>query len=129
MEPRFGLSRSVQDGTATVTVSGDVGPDAAAKLGYAIIAAVNDHGISQVVVDLSRVDSIDECGLNALVASQRAATLRQCTLRIASPSPSVIEAALTGLRRTDRLREHAQDAVLRFLSAKSSSPTDRALPD
>jgi anti-anti-sigma factor len=119
MQPRFGLSRSVHDGTATVTVSGDVGPDAAAKLGYAIVAAVNDHRISQVVVDLSRVDSIDQSGLNALVAGQRAARLRQCTLQIASPSPSVIDAALTGLRRTDRLREHTQDAVLRFFSAQS----------
>lgn len=129
MEPRFSLSRSVQDGTVTVTVTGEVGPDAAAKLGYAIVAAISDRMVSQVVVDLSRVESIDENGLDALVASQRAAGLRQCAIQIASPSTSVVDAALAGLRRTDTLRGRARDAALRFLSADSSDAANPVLPD
>lgn len=114
MQRRFSLRRSVRDGTAVVAVTGDVGPDAAAKLSYAIVAAVSGPTISHVVVDLASVESIDESGLESLVTGQRAAARHGCTLQIASPSPAVIDAAMEGLRATENLREQLSDALRVF---------------
>jgi anti-anti-sigma factor len=122
MAPRFSLSRSVANGKATVVVTGRIDPNAAAKLGYALVAAVSGRGISHVVVDLASVDSMDKSGLEALVLGHRAAIQHGCIVQIASPSPSVINAAIAGLRATDTLREHVQDTALRLLSANTSSP-------
>ncbi|MGH3981021.1 MAG: STAS domain-containing protein [Pseudonocardiaceae bacterium] len=114
MTRQFNLSGSVQDGTAVLAVTGKIGPEAAAKLGHAIVAAVSGPAVSHVVVDLAAVDSIDESGLESLVSGDRAAVLHGCTLRIASPSPTVINAAMEGLRVTEDLRGHVKDAALRL---------------
>lgn len=120
MASRFGVSSSVQGQTAEVVVTGEIGPDAAETLGYAVVAAVSEAAVSQVVVDLAAVTSIDDHGLEALATSQRAVEWHGCTLRIACPSQSVIDAAIDGLRRTGALRGHVQDAALRFLSASQA---------
>lgn len=114
MQRRFSLRRSVRDGTAVVAVTGEVGPDAAAKLGYAIVAAVSGPTISHVIVDLASVEAIDESGLESLVTGHRAAQRHGCTLQIASPSAAVISAAMEGLRTTENLREQLSDALRLF---------------
>jgi anti-anti-sigma factor len=73
MHRRFSLRQSVQDTTVIVTVSGAIGPDTAANLGHALMAAISDPAASHVVVDLASVDFIDEMGLEILVMAQRAA--------------------------------------------------------
>ncbi|MGH3797730.1 MAG: STAS domain-containing protein [Pseudonocardiaceae bacterium] len=114
MTRRFSLCRSVQGETAVVAVTGDVGPDAATKLGYAIVAAASAPTVSHVVVDLASVESIDESGLESLVMGHRAAVQHGCTLRITSPSPAVINAARNGLRVTENIREQVRDALRLF---------------
>lgn len=120
MHRPFSLRRSVRDGTAVVAVTGDIGPDAAAKLGYAIVAAVSGPAISHVVVDLAAVDSIDENGLESLVTGHRAALRHGCRLQIASPSPAVIDAAMEGLRATENLREQLGDVMRIFPRAEQT---------
>lgn len=99
-------------GALTVTCS--VGPVTTATLGYAVVAAMSDPVVSQVVVDLASVDSIDsidKTGLKILAVSQRTALRRRRTFQIASPSAAVINAALSGPPGRGRPLGQVKDAL------------------
>lgn len=102
-QPVF-TSLGVQDGIATLEVSGEVDIAVADELATAALDALAQDGARCVRVDLASVTFLDSSGLGALVRVRNAARDEGKDLVIANPVESVMKVfAITGL-----------DAVLSF---------------
>lgn len=84
------------DGTATVTVRGDIDAGTVDAL-YERLAGVADGGPRRLVIDLAGVGFIDSAGLRAFVRLRKALP-RHCPVILRSPRRRTREVfALTGL--------------------------------
>jgi anti-sigma B factor antagonist len=86
------------DGTAVVTVVGEIDYSNADDLSAGIRDAIADWSPAIVQVDLKDATFIDSTGLGALVEGYRAGTEAQCTLVVVNPTAGFRRVlALTGL--------------------------------
>jgi anti-anti-sigma factor len=86
-------------GSTVVRLDRDLGLAAAPALRLRLMSELRP-GIRLLVLDLSRVQSCDPAGLAVLIGTQRRAAERGIVLRLAAPSPPVVELLhSTGLER------------------------------
>ncbi len=77
-----------EDGTAHVTVFGEIDFTNADELAQAIRDAVADWSPAEVRIDLADATFIDSTGLGALIAGYRAAVDHGCRFTVSNPSES-----------------------------------------
>jgi anti-anti-sigma factor len=69
-------------------------------------------GVKQLTIDLSGVSSCDVAGLAVLIGTQRRATVRGITVRLAAPGPQIAELLrITGLDRSLTICATLADAL------------------
>ena len=109
-----GMESSIQrrladDGTATVTVLGEIDFSNADDLADCLRDAITDWAPALVRVDLRSATFIDSTGLGALIEGYRAATENQARFVVANPSASFRRVLdVTGLCDFFGLRENPQ---------------------
>jgi len=87
-----------EEGTARITVTGELDAREAQRLRELLLGTINDTNVRTVVVDCSRVTFIDSTGLGALVMATKRAVDREVLLVLQDPSPRVQQLLeLTGL--------------------------------
>jgi anti-anti-sigma factor len=70
-------------------------------------------GVKQLTIDLSGVSSCDVAGLAVLIGTQRRATVRGITVRLAAPGPQIAELLrITGLDRSLTICATLADALI-----------------
>ena len=82
-------SRTVDARTAVVTPAGEVDLLTAPQVKQRITELV-DQGISQIVVDLSRIEYLDSTGLGVLVGALKRLREKEGELRLVHPTPRVM---------------------------------------
>lgn len=91
-------SQGVQDGVATLEVSGEVDIAVAADFVAAALACMAEPGATTLRVDLAAVTFLDSSGLGGLVQVRNAAQEQGKSLVIANVVPSVMKVfTITGL--------------------------------
>jgi len=76
------------------------------------LRGVLSPGVELLIIDLSGVSSCDVAGLAMLIGTQRRATARGITVRLASPSPQIAELLrVTGLDRSLTICATLADAL------------------
>jgi anti-anti-sigma factor len=84
---------------AVLRLDGDLGLAAASALRLRLMSALRP-GTTQLVLDLSLVQSCDPAGLGVLISTQRHAAERGIVVLLAAPSPPVVKLLhFTGLER------------------------------
>ena len=98
------------DGTATVTLLGEVDFTNADEIAEGIRTAVCEWQPSIVRVDLSKALFIDSTGLGALIEGYQACAAEQCTFMVVNPRPNFRRVlAVTGLAELFGLTEAAEE--------------------
>ncbi|MEO3922456.1 SigB/SigF/SigG family RNA polymerase sigma factor [Micromonosporaceae bacterium B7E4] len=83
------LRHRVEDGTAVVSVSGEVDHDVAGQLRDALLAVVAEEGVSRLQVDLSHVPLIDAAGMAALLTGYEASRAARKGFAVTGAPPFV----------------------------------------
>lgn len=114
-------------GCLIVRVAGEVGPQAAPFLRDSLIAKVAE-GNARLVVDLSRVPSMDVAGLPALLAAQHEAEASGGSLRVVGVQPPVRKVLHGNVRRgglvVDDEMSDALEATMEA-AARTTQPISR----
>ena len=76
------------DGTATVTVRGEIDFANAGDLARALSETVAEHSPTLLLVDLRQAGFIDSTGLGALIEGYRAALTARTRFVVVDPTPS-----------------------------------------
>lgn len=82
------LSALADDGTAVVTVQGEIDFSNAGELAERLCGAVTEWSPEVVCVDLRDATFIDSTGLGALIEGYRAAVARQRRFIVVNPTPA-----------------------------------------
>jgi anti-sigma B factor antagonist len=109
------LSALADDGTATVTVLGEIDFSNCDELSQCLLAAVTDWAPATVRVDLAAASFIDSTGLGALIEGYRAAGEASAIFVVVNPTDGMRRvltvtglAELFGLTAADSEEEAAQ---------------------
>jgi anti-sigma B factor antagonist len=104
------LSALADDGTATVTVRGEVDFANADELVRRIRDAVADWSPARVRVDLGDASFIDSTGLGALIEGYRSVTAAEAAFVVVNPTPTFRKVlVVTGLCDFFGLPDHESD--------------------
>jgi anti-sigma B factor antagonist len=99
-------SASAEDGTATVTVLGEVDFANADDVSAEIREAVAEFLPTVLHVDLTDASFLDSTGLGALIEGYHSATERECRLIVVNPTPHIRRVlSVTGLTELFGLTE------------------------
>ena len=99
-------SAAAEDGTATVTVLGEVDYANADEVSAGIRDAVAEFRPPLLVVDLEGASFVDSTGLGALIEGYHAATEGECRFAVVNPSPAFRRVlSVTGLTELFGLTE------------------------
>ena len=102
-----------EDGTARVTIRGEIDFSNADEVAQGLRAAVSQGSPSEIRVDLAGATFIDSTGLGALIEGYRAASDARARFVVANPSPSFRRVlSVTGLRELFGMSEEDRPAGL-----------------
>jgi anti-anti-sigma factor len=112
MENSIGSVRA-DDGTAIVTVRGEIDFSNADEITHGIRHAVSDWSPERVQLDVKDATFIDSTGLGALIEGYRAAAARDCSFVVVNPSASFRRVlVVTGLSDLFGLAEEPDDVAI-----------------
>jgi anti-sigma B factor antagonist len=107
----LGVEVSKQDGTAVLTVTGEIDIATAPRLREQVVTLVG-QGETRIVVDMEGVDFIDSTGLGALVGALKRVRTQGGELAIVCTRPRLLKVfEITGLVRVFEIHETLGAAV------------------
>jgi anti-sigma B factor antagonist len=116
-------SALADDGTATVTLLGEIDFSNADEIADGIREVVAEWRPTVVRIDLKKAAFIDSTGLGALIEGYQAATDQQCTFIVVDPTPNFRRVlSVTGLTELFGLTEAdaAQGPTLDFRQTEAT---------